>query len=80
MSDNSERAKTIAEIIALIDHYGELNMELCGDGILMDPLLRGGPWNEANLKISEDCSTMSTIHSAKYHACRELIEQIKALP
>ena len=76
----SERADTIAEIVALIEAYGEVNMEICGDGVLLDPLLHGGPWTDENVKRSDDCTIMSTIHSAKYHACQELIEQIKALP
>lgn len=74
MTDDVEAER--AAIVAFIEHYGEINMEMCGDGILMDPLLRGGEWTEANVKLSDDCSTRSTIHSAKYHACKELVESI----
>lgn len=64
-------------VIRYIREYGEVNMEICGDGILMDPLLRGGPWTDENVKLSDDCSIKSTIHSAKYHACQELADAIE---
>jgi hypothetical protein len=70
---------TIAKVLELVEAYGDVNMEICGDGILMDPLLRGGGWTEENVALSDQCSTMSTIHSAKYHACQELLVQIAAL-
>jgi hypothetical protein len=69
----------LADVRALIDLYGETNMEACGDGILMDPLLHGGEWTEANVKLSRDCSIMSTIHSAQYHAAQHLLEQLARL-
>lgn len=70
----SEETRRIVEFIR---HYGEVNFEICQDGILMDPLLRGGPWTDENVKRSDDCSNMSTIHSSKYHACREIAELIE---
>ena len=79
--DREEAAarKALEAVGDLVRDYGEINMEIFGDGILLDPLLRGGPWTDENVKLSKDCSTMSTIHSSKYHACQELIEQIKAI-
>lgn len=71
--------RVLDAVIKAADEYGEINMEICGDGILLDPLLRGGPWTDENVKRSDDCSIMSTIHSSKYHACQELIEQFKAM-
>jgi hypothetical protein len=59
--------------------YGELNLETCGDNILMDPLLRGEEWNDLNVAVSRDCSIMSTIHSAQYHASEHMRETIGGL-
>lgn len=64
-------------VLRFIKTYGEINFEICSDGILLDPLLRGGAWTEENVKRSDDCSVQSTIHSAKYHACQELIAAIE---
>ena len=69
----SEREK----IVSYIREYGEVNFEICSDGILLDPLLRGGAWTKENVKRSDDCSNTSLIHSSKYHACVELAAAIE---
>jgi hypothetical protein len=79
MDRDAIRREAFEEVAKLCEHYGEINFEICGDGILMDPLLHGKGFTEENIKLSDECSTMSTIHSAKYHACIELAEQIRAL-
>ena len=80
MSDRAKiRREIIEEIAVMVEEYGEINFETCGDNILMDPLLHGGPWTEENVRISEQCSILSTIHSSKYHACKEIAEQIRAM-
>ena len=71
MTDDERR------IVGYIRQYGDINYEQCSDGILLDPLLRGGPWTAENIELSEKCSAQSTIHSAKYHACQELADAIE---
>lgn len=73
------RREAFEEAAKLCELYGEINFETCGDNIIMDPLLHGQPWTEANVKTSENCSIMSAIHSSKYHASIELAEQIRGL-
>jgi hypothetical protein len=75
----SIRRDTLTEVIGMIRKYGEINMQICGDNILIDPCLRGQGFSPDNIAISDHCSTLSTIHSSKYHACQELIAQIEAL-
>lgn len=66
-------------VLALIEAYGEINMEACGDFILTDPCLSGKGFSPENVAISDRCTIMSTIHSSKYHACQELMEQIREM-
>lgn len=79
MEREAIRREAFEEVAKLCEQYGEINFEICSDGILMDPCLRGKGFSPENVQISNECSTMSTIHSAKYHACIELAEQIRAL-
>jgi hypothetical protein len=71
--------KALDDALAVIELYGETNMEACGDGILMDPLLRGGEFTDENMALSRECSIMSTIHSAQYHAAEHLMEALRKL-
>lgn len=73
------REEALEQAASEIERYGEINMEACGDNILMDPLLGGREWSPENVAISQDCSIMSTIHSAKYHACQEVAANVRAL-
>jgi hypothetical protein len=73
------RREAFEEAAKAAERYGEINFEIVNDNILMDPLLRGQGWSEENVAISRDCSIQSTIHSAKYHACRELAEQFRGM-
>lgn len=70
----------LSDVVKLAKLYGEENMSIMGDNILMDPLLHGEAWTETNVKLSADCSVRSTIHSAQYHASEHLIEAIGKLP
>ncbi len=63
----------------ICEDYANANMEICGDNILMDPLLSGKECTEVNINISRDCSIMSTIHSAQYHAGNHMAENIRAM-
>lgn len=75
-----EREQALAEVVTLIREYGDINFQICSDNILIDPCLRGQGFTAENAAISDTCQMRSTIHSAKYHACQELIAQIEALP
>ncbi len=70
----------LADVVKLAKLYGEENMAICSDNILMDPLLHGHAWTDENVKLSEQCSIHSTIHSAQYHAAEHLIAAIGELP
>lgn len=70
----------LADVVELAQLYGEENMTICGDNIMMDPLLRGGAATPENMRLSVDCSVRSTIHSAQFHASEHLIKAIEALP
>ncbi len=61
------------ELIELIKSYARENMDMCSDGILHDPILRGGQFTAENVAMSDDCSTHSTIHASKYHAARDIL-------
>lgn len=63
-----------AEIVALIRAYAQENWAMCTDGILNDPLLHGEAWTDSNVALSDDCATDSVIHSAKYHAAKDILE------
>lgn len=71
---------SLADVVKLAKLYGDENMTICGDNILMDPLLHCETWTEENVKRSADCSVRSTIHSAHYHASEHLIEAIGKMP
>lgn len=64
-------------IVKFIRRYGEINSEICSDGILLDPLLMGEAWTADNIAKSKECQITTTIHSAKYHACQELADSIE---
>ncbi|GHH09465.1 hypothetical protein GCM10008023_06180 [Sphingomonas glacialis] len=69
-----ERAALICE------QYSEVNMEICGDSVLLDPILHGGEWSSENVKRSEDCQIKGTIHSAHHCAARNLAAAIRETP
>jgi hypothetical protein len=79
MSEEAAYRRAIHDAVEVIKRYGEINMEACGDYILIDPVLHGKGFSDVNIKISDDCSVMSTIHSAKYHACEEVATNVLAL-
>ncbi|QQV76496.1 hypothetical protein H5J25_13685 [Sphingomonas aliaeris] len=70
----------LADVTALLRLYGDENMAICGDNILLDPLLSGEPFTPENIKRSADHGVSSTIHSAQYHASEHLIVAIEAMP
>ncbi|MCP3732057.1 hypothetical protein M9978_16655 [Sphingomonas sp. MG17] len=70
----------LADVTKLLKLYGDENMTICGDNILMDPLLHGEAWTEENVKRSADCSVRSTIHSSQYHASEHLLAAIAKMP
>lgn len=70
----------LADVVKLAKLYGDENLSIMGDNIIMDPLLHGEAWTEENVRRSADCSVRSTIHSAQYHASQHLIEAIGKLP
>ena len=79
MSRERIRREAFEEAAQLAELYADTNMEICGDNILLDPLLRGGDWTEANMTRSGECTALSTIHSAAYHAGTHIAEQIRKL-
>lgn len=70
----------LSDVTKLLALYGEENMAICGDNIILDPLLRGGAPTPDNMALSATCSIASTIHSAQYHASRHLSEAISKMP
>ena len=70
----------LADVVKLAKLYAEENMDICGDNILLDPLLHGEAWTPENMKRSRDCSVASTIHSAQYHAAQHIIAAIAEMP
>lgn len=76
---SDKRDSPLREVLEWVTRYGEINIEICGDNIILDPVLRGQGFSPENVAISEKCQTMSTIHSAKYHACQEIASQIEAM-
>lgn len=70
----------LSDVTKLAKLYGDENMTICGDHILMDPLLGGKEWSPENMEKSADCGVRSTIHSAQYHASEHLIVAIAAMP
>jgi hypothetical protein len=74
-----ERTRALREVQAWVRQYGEINFEICGDNILMDPCLHGLGFSPENVAISNECSALSTIHSAKYHACEEIAGHIESM-
>jgi hypothetical protein len=76
---SSGYSAALADVVNLLDLYGEENMMICGDNILLDPLLHGKPFSEENMRQSRDCSIKSTIHSAQYHAAQHLLEQVRSM-
>ncbi|HWW56395.1 MAG TPA: hypothetical protein VN047_05850 [Sphingopyxis sp.] len=77
--DRGYRA-ALADVVELAKIYGEENMKICSDNVLLDPVLRGKVTSPADIQRSGDCSVRSTIHSAQYHASQHLIEAIGKLP
>ena len=73
------RRQALEEAARHCDEYGEINFETCGDNILMDPLLHGGPWTQENVELSDKCSVSSTIHSSKFHACQEIAATLRKM-
>ena len=61
-----------AEIVALIREYALLNMSECTAATVGDPVLRGGRM-DADFAMSETMQIHSTIHSAKYHAAKDIL-------
>ncbi len=68
---------SIADVIELIREYGDVNFQTCTDNILLDPVLSGKGFTPENIEKSESMQVISTIHSAKYHACQDLIALIE---
>lgn len=62
-----------AEVIALIREYARSNMAECTAGVIGDPVLRGRRDAEA-VALSERMQMHSAIHSAKYHAAKDILE------
>ncbi|EYD71830.1 hypothetical protein [Limimaricola hongkongensis] len=64
---------TYLKIVALIREYARTNMAECTSGVIGDPVLRGRHDAEA-IALSERMQLHSTIHSAKYHAAKDILE------
>jgi integrase len=60
------------QAIEAIKAYARENMSICTDNILADPLLHGCARSERNVALSENMGIDMTIHSAKYHAARNM--------
>lgn len=75
----SIRKEAFEEAAKLAETYAEVNIEVCGDNIILDPLMHGEPWTPENVRKSKDCQILSAIHSAKYHAGMELAETIRRI-
>lgn len=72
------RKAALEEAAGICEQYAEVNMEICGDNIILDPVLRGEGFSEDNLKRSERHQNLSLIHSSKYHASTELAQAIRS--
>jgi hypothetical protein len=61
--------------IEAIKTYARENMHICTDNVLADPLLHGCAWTAGNVALSEKMGIDMTIHSAKYHAAKDILTQ-----
>lgn len=61
-----------ADAVALIREYARMNMAECTAGIVGDPVLRGGRSCD-DFAMSEKMQIHSTVHSAKYHAAKDIL-------
>lgn len=62
-----------SEAIKIITEYAKENMRICQDNIRCDPVLSGGLRGKDDFIKSEDLQIDSTIHSAKYHAAKDIL-------
>lgn len=75
----AHRLSVIEEAAKACEVYAEVNMEICGDNIILDPVLRGEGFSDENMARSESHQNLSLIHSSKYHAANELASLIRNL-
>lgn len=71
-------AEGLERAAKICDAYADENIAMCGDSILLDPILHGGEFNKENLSLSDKHQLSSTIHSSMYHAAKNIAAAIRA--
>lgn len=81
IADLTKERDSAYERAALVaDAYADANIELAGDSVLTDPLLRGEPLTAENVKASEARMVDGCVHSSMFHAAQNIAAAIRALP
>lgn len=57
--------------------YADENLQMAGDSILLDPILAGGSFTKENIAKSGDMTIAGTVHSAMYHAAKNIEKAIR---
>lgn len=73
-------ARAMQEAAAKVaDAYADANIEMAGDSVLTDPLLRGEPLTAENVKTSEARMIDGCVHSSMFHAAQNIAGAIRTI-
>lgn len=75
----SERSDALNEAAAYVEFYAEERMRLCGDSIMLDPVLSGRDRGPVGLAKSRKLQIDGTINSAAYHAAKDIADHLRKM-